>query len=133
MVAQFTYLCAVVYISCAVYISYINFTLQFIDSHVEGSSNPGSSHNHPQLNTSEQEDKQQQKFVKELKETIEQLQTDIIVINKTSNSSKHLRDQQSSNHATTQHNLFQTFKVTFRMFSLSVQCRYDIAWRRKFT
>lgn len=45
--------------------------------------------------------------MRDLKETIEQLQTDIIVANKSTNQ-------------TSQHNLFQTFKVTFRMFSLTV-------------
>lgn len=45
--------------------------------------------------------------MRDLKETIEQLQTDIIVANKSTNQ-------------TSQHNLFQTFKVTFRMLSLTV-------------
>jgi len=66
--------------------------------------------------SSEQEDKQQQKFVKELKETIEQLQTDIIV----ANSVKPKSTLTTADQPTQQHNLFQTFKITFRMFSLTV-------------
>jgi len=67
--------------------------------------------------SSEQEDKQQQKFVKALKDTIEQLQTDIIVANssKPKSSSTNTTDSPPQ-----QHNLFQTFKITFRMFSLTV-------------
>ena len=63
----------------------------------------------------EEEDKMQQKFIKELKETIEELQTDIIV----ANSSKTANNNNTGS-SCSQHNLFQTFKVTFRMFSLTV-------------
>lgn len=52
------------------------------------------------------DDKNQILFSKNLKQTIEQLQTDAI--------------KQSSNLASNQHNLFQTFKITFRQFSLTV-------------
>ncbi len=60
------------------------------------------------------EDRHTQTVSRELKQTIEQLQTDVIMASNT---------QQQQHHAsakTNQHNLFQTFKVTFRMFSLTV-------------
>ena len=54
------------------------------------------------------EDKMQVLFTKQLKQTIEQLRTDVIVANSTNAA------------ANSRHNLFQTFKLTFRMLSLTV-------------
>jgi hypothetical protein len=65
-----------------------------------------SNNNNSEINS---EDRQTQTVIKELKQTIEQLQTDVIMANNTHGS-------KNSN----QHNLFQTFKVTFRMFSLTI-------------
>ena len=54
------------------------------------------------------DDKKQILFTNQLKQTIEQLRNDVIVANNSTSSSS------------SRHNLFQTFKLTFRMISLTV-------------
>lgn len=57
------------------------------------------------------EDRAQVTLTQTIKKTIEQLQDDVIVSNSTTTNKANNK---------TQHNLFQTFRVTFRMFSLTV-------------
>jgi hypothetical protein len=73
-----------------------------------------SSFSNEKLNSNENlndldEDKKQVLFTNQLRQTIEQLRTDVIVANNSTSSSSSSR-----------HNLFQTFKLTFRMLSLTV-------------
>lgn len=62
------------------------------------------------------EDRAQVRFAKSVKQTIEHLQNDVILANNKSVGGAHAK----SSAGATPHNLFQTFRVSVRMFSLTV-------------